>query len=119
MLANISIGQLCGFLFLFILLTSVLSQFLAGDALDTEDVPGTLGKVNANGEKLRISVVIDLLSHVSIVALAGALNLAFSLYNQTLALIGTLWRVTEGTILALNEVNNFVLLDVSQKHSSC
>ena len=33
---------MCGFLFLFILLTSVLSQFLAGAALDPEDVAGTL-----------------------------------------------------------------------------
>ena len=34
---------------------------------------------------------------------------------MALALLGTLWRVAEGTILALNEVNNLVLLDVSQE----
>ena len=92
MFAKISIGQLCGFLFLFILLTSVLSQFLAGAALDPQDVPGTLGKLAANGKKFRISVVIDLISHVSIIALAGLLYIAFSPYNQPLALLGTLWR---------------------------
>ena len=118
MLAKISIGQICGFLFLFILLTSVLSQFLAGGALDAKDVSGTLGKVAANSKKFRISVVIDLISHVSIIALAALLYIAFSPYNQTLALLGTLWRVAEGTIIALSEVSNFLLLDVSQKSTN-
>lgn len=118
MLAKISIGQICGFLFLFILLTSMLSQFLAGAVLDSGDVPGTLSKVAENDKKFRLGVVIDLISHVSIIALAGLLYLAFSPYNQPLALIGTLWRVAEGTIIALAEVSNFVLLDVSQKSTT-
>jgi hypothetical protein len=118
MFPKISLGQICGFLFLFILLTSVLSQFLAGFPLDPEDVPGTLGKLAANGKKFRLSVVIDLISHVSIIALAALLYIAFSPYNQTLALIGSLWRVAEGTIIALTEASNFVLLDVSQKSAS-
>ena len=118
MLAKISIGQLCGFLYLFILLTSVLSQAFAGAALDQADVPGTLSKVTANSKKFRLSVVIDLISHVSIIALAGLLFIAFSPYNRSLALIGTLWRVAEGTILALNEGNKLVILDLSQKSAS-
>ena len=118
MFPNISIGQLCGFLFLFILLTSALSQALAGTGLNPSDMPGTLSKLAANGEKFRISVVIDLISHVSIIALAALLFIAFSPYNQTLALVGTLWRKAEGTILALTEVNKLVLLDLSQKSVS-
>jgi hypothetical protein len=118
MLAKLSIGQLCGFLFLFILLTSALSQVFAGAALDPADIPGTLGNVAANGKKFRLSVVIDLISHGSIIALAALLFIAFSPYNRSLALIGTLWRVAEGTILALNEGNKLVLLDLSQKSAS-
>ena len=118
MLVTISIGQMCGFLFLFILLTSMLSQFLGGGVLDSGDVPSTLSDVAANGKKFRIGVVIDLISHVSIIALAALLYIAFSPYNQTLALLGTLWRVAEGTIIALTEASNFVLLDVSQKSTT-
>ena len=118
MLSKISVGQLCGFLFLFILLTSMLSQTLAGGALDPADVPSTLGKVAANSKKFRMSVVIDLFSHVCVVALAGLLYIVFSPNNRSLALLATLWRVAEGTILALNEINNLVLLDVSQKFAS-
>jgi len=118
MFANISIGQVCGFLFLFILLTSMLSQVLAGAVLDPQDVLGTMNKVAANSKKFRISVVIDLISHVSIIALAGLLFIAFSPYNRSLALLGTLWRVAEGTIIALSEASNFVIIDVSQKSAS-
>lgn len=118
MFANISIGQICGFLFLFILFTSMLSQFLEGAVVDSGDVPGTLSKVAENDKKFRLSIVIDLISHISIIALAGFLYLAFSPYNQPLALIGTLWRVAEGTIIALSEVSNFLLLDVSQKSTN-
>lgn len=118
MFANISIGQLCGFLFLFILLTCVLSQFLAGPAPDSGNVSVTLSNVATNSQKFRISVVIDLISHVSIIALAALLFIAFSPFNQSLALVGTLFRVAEGTIIALSEASNFVLLDMSQKSSS-
>ena len=110
---------MCVFLFLFILLTSALSQALGGAAVNTEEIPGTLSKVATNGKKFRLSVVIDLISHVSIIALAALLFITFSPYNRSLALVGTLWRVAEGTILALNEVNKLVLLDVSQKYAGC
>jgi hypothetical protein len=118
MFSKITIGQLCGFLYLFILLTSVLSKFMAGAPLDSGDVSSTLGAVAEGGRRFQISIVLDLVSHVSIVALAGALYLAFSPHNRSLALLGTLWRVAEGTIIALNEINNFMLLAVAKKFVS-
>jgi hypothetical protein len=81
MFAKIGIGQLCGFLFLFILVTSVLSQFLAGTTLDSGNVSGSLSNVAGNNKKFRISIVIDLISHVSIIALAALLYIAFSPFN--------------------------------------
>jgi hypothetical protein len=118
MFAKISIGQVCGFLFLFILLTSALSKALEGAPLDPENMPNALGAVTEGGRKFRIGIVIDLVSHVSIIALAGLLYLAFSPYNKSLALVGTLWRVSEGTIIALNEVNGVLFLAVAQKFAS-
>jgi len=75
-------------------------------------------RVTDRDKKFRLSVVIDLISHISIVTLAAMLFLAFSPFNRSLALLATMWRVAEGTILALNEVNNLVLLEVSQKSTS-
>ena len=118
MFSSLSVGQLCGILFLFILLTSALSQSLAGAVLNPADVPGTLKKVTESDKKFRIGVVIDLISHAAVIALAGLLYIAFSPYSWPLALIGTLWRVAEGTIISFGEVNNIVLLDVGQKFVS-
>jgi hypothetical protein len=118
MFSNITTAQLCGFLFLFILITSALSQALATSSLDPADVPGSLNDVAENDKKFRLGIVIDLISHISIVALAAMLYLVFSPFNQTLALIGTLLRVAEGAILALNEISNLVFLEVSQKFVS-
>lgn len=75
MFSKIGIGQLCGFLFLFILLTTMLSKSMAGAPLDPEDVSNTLGAVAEGGKRFQISVVLDLVSHVSVVALAGAMYL--------------------------------------------
>ena len=66
--------------------------------------------------KFRISIVLDLISHVSIIALAGALYLAFSSYNQSLASIGTLWRVAEGTIIAISEICGLIFLALSHQY---
>ena len=118
MFSEIGIGQLCGFLYLFILFTSALSKGLAGAPLDSEAVSGTLGAVAKGSKRFQFSIVLDLASHASIVALAGALSLAFSPYNRSLALLGSLWRVAEGTILALNEVNSVVLLAIARRYAS-
>ena len=115
---KISIGQLCGFLFLFILFTSILSKATAGTPLDPDNVSESFQEILGSSMKFRISIVLDLISHVSIIALAGALYLAFSPYNQPLASIGTLWRVAEGTIIALSEISGLLFLAVAQQYVS-
>ena len=54
MFSKIAIGQLCGFLFLFILLTTMLSKSMAGAPLDPEDVPNTLGAVWCDGMAVEV-----------------------------------------------------------------
>ena len=113
-----SIGQLCGFLFLFILFTSILSKVTAGTPLDPDNVSESFQITLGSSLKFRISIILDLISHVSIIALAGALYLSFSKYNQPLASIGTLWRVAEGTIIAFSEISGLIFLAVAQQYVS-
>jgi len=118
MFDKFSVGQLCGFLFLFILFTSTLSKATAGTPLDPNNVLESFQKTLGGDKKFRISIVLDLISHISIIALAGALYIAFSPYNQLLASIGTLWRVAEGTIIALSEISGLVFLALSKQFVS-
>ena len=82
---KVDIGRICGFLFLFVLLTSAVSGALWSTPLDPADSAGALNAIAASGVQFRSSIVIDLISHVSIIALAGALFLNFASYNKTLA----------------------------------
>lgn len=116
MLSRVASGQWCGFLFLFILLTSAMSKMLAGPPLNALDVPDTLRGVAASGSKFRESIALDLLSHACILALAGLLYVTFSPLSRSLALLGTLWRVGEGIIILFNEVNSILLLSVAQRY---
>ena len=121
MLSEIDLARLTGFLFLFVLATSFAGSALAGAAIsvtisteDPDEAAGMLRKVAKNPGKQRASVIFNLLSQVGVIALAGTLFLTFSPYNLLLALLGTLWRVAEGVILASVEINNLVLLGVAQ-----
>lgn len=116
MLSKIGIVRLTGILFLFVLATSAASGALAvvKPTAAPDEVAITLRNVAKDRGKQRTSILFDLASHVGIIALAGALYLAFSPHNRSLALLGTLWRVAEGVILAFSEINNLVFLGVAQ-----
>lgn len=115
MFSKIGIDRLSGILFLFVLVTSAVSTALAVKLeAGPDEVANTLRNIAEDQGKYRRSIIFDLASHMTIVALAGALYLTFSTHNRPLALLGTLWRVAEGGILAVNEINNFVLLAVAQ-----
>ena len=109
--------RLTGFLFLFVLATSALSAgLIVRPDTDPDETANTLNNIAKNHDMYLIGVILDLISHIAIVALACALYLTFSPKNRSLALLGTLWRVVEGGILAFNEINNGVLLAIAQDY---
>jgi len=119
MLSEIGLKRLTGFLFLFILVTSVLSGGLAVELnADPDQIANTLRNIAEDPGKYRTSITFDLVSHMAIIAIASALYLTFNKNNRQLALFGTLWRVVEGVIMAFTELNNFVLLEVAQNFLS-
>jgi hypothetical protein len=107
----------CGFLFLFIIATSIMSSGL-GVIPETESdkTDKTLEKIADDPARYQISIVFDVLSHICIVILACALYITYSPQNRKLAIIGTALRITEGVILGANEVNNWMLLGVAQEY---
>lgn len=109
--------QLIGFLFLFIIATSVVSKALGAKFEDDPDeIDKTLRNIAKDKGKYLISITFDLVSHITIIILACALYYVFSPINGSLALLGTILRIVEGVILAVVEINNLVLFTVSQDY---
>lgn len=108
--------RLCGFFYLFILATNAASVAL-GNKIDEVDSVAKFRTINDNPNKFRNSIVLALISHGSILALAGLLYYVFSPYATSLAFIGTLFRLGEGLILVYNEITFLALLNVAKKYT--
>jgi hypothetical protein len=108
--------KLCGFLYLFILVTSAASAAL-GNRNDETDSASKLPTISENPNQYRMSVNIAIVSHLGIVAIAGMLFIAFSSYNRQLALIGSVFRLGEALVLIYNEVSVLRLLDMAKEYA--
>jgi hypothetical protein len=114
---TLDVKRVTGFLYLFVLATSALSAgLIVRPDTSPDETANTLNNFAKNHDLYLIGVIIDLVSHMAIVALACALYLTFNPKNRSLALLGTLWRVVEGGILAFNEISNLVLLTIAQDY---
>ena len=109
---------LSGFLFLFIIAILFASERLTGhgtvSGLDSDAI---LQKINNDPRKFRISIVLALIEHVSIISLAVMLFIAFSPYNLILGIVWTIFRIGEGLIQIYNRRNYWGLLNIARQHS--
>lgn len=108
--------KLCGFLYLFILITSAVSAAL-GNRNDETDSSLKLTAISENPGQFRMSVNIALLSHLGILLISGMLFLAFSSYDRSLALIGSVFRIGEGLVLLYNEISVLRLLNMAKEYA--
>ena len=108
-------ARLCGFLYLFILATNAASVAL-GNKIGEDDSVAKLKMINDNPNQFQISIVVALISHVSIIALAGMLFIAFSPHGKLLAFVGTIFRLGEALILVYNEINFLGLLNGANEY---
>ena len=108
--------KLCGFLYLFILVTSAASAGL-GNGNDETDAASKLTAISENPGQFRMGVNVAIVSHLGIVAITRMLFLAFSLHNRQLALIGSAFRLGEALVLIYNEVSVLRLLDMAKEYA--
>jgi len=116
MISNSLALKLCGFLYFFILVTSAASAAL-GNRNDETDSAFKLPTISENPGRYRMSVNVALVSHLGIILISGMLFLAFSSYDGSLALIGSVFRIGEGLVLLYNEVSVLRLLDVAKEYA--
>ena len=109
---------LSGFLFLFIIITLITSGRFGYSVISDLDSDTKLQEINKDPKKFKIGIVLALIEHGSIIALALMLFIAFNPYNITLAVIWTISRITEGLINFYNEKGYWGLLNIARQYSS-
>lgn len=107
-----------GFLFLFILILN-LTMGALGYLMEKDDydVDADLQKINDNPRKFQISIMLALIEHGSVIALAILLFFAFSPYNMLLGIVLVIFRIGEGLIQFSNEPNYWGFLDIARQYS--
>jgi hypothetical protein len=81
------------------------------------DPDAKLQKINKHPNKFKISVVLALIEHFSIIALAIVLFIAFGSYSIILGVIWITFRTGEGLIDFYNERNYWGLLNLARQYS--
>ncbi|MBA7540048.1 hypothetical protein ES705_32337 [subsurface metagenome] len=81
------------------------------------DSDAQLQKINNDPTKFKISIVLILIEHLSIISLAVTLFIAFSPYNIILGIVWCILRTGEGLIQIYDKKNYWGLLNIAIKYS--
>ena len=110
--------MLSGFLFLFILVLN-LAMGALGYLMEKDDYDSDadLQKINNAPRKFQISIVLALIEHGSVIALAAILFIVFGPYHIILGIVWTICRIGEGLIQFYNEPNYWGLLNIARQYS--
>jgi len=110
--------SLSGFLFLFILVLN-LAMGALGYLMEKDDYDSDadLQKINKSPRRFQTSIMLALIEHGSVIALAILLFIAFSPYNLILGIVWTIFRTGEGLIQYINEPNYWKLINIARQYS--
>jgi len=108
--------KLCGFLYIFILVTNAASVGL-GNRTGETDSAAVLATVSENPGRYRMGVIVAIASHLGIVVITGTLFMAFSPFNRQLALIGSVSRLGEALAMIYGEVTVLRLVDLAREYA--
>ncbi|MHA2270025.1 MAG: DUF4386 family protein [Promethearchaeota archaeon] len=108
---------LSGFFFLFIIITNITSGLFGYKTFGDVDLDAKLQEINNYPKKFKISVVLILTEHISIISLAVTLFIAFSPYNMILGIIWVVSRTGEALIQIYDKKNYWELLNIGIKYS--
>lgn len=108
---------LSGFFFLFIIITNLASSYFGYKTFGKWDLEAQLQEISKDQTKFKISVVLILIEHLSIISLAISLFIAFSPYNVILGIVWCISRIGEALIQIYDKKNYWGLLNLAIKYS--
>ena len=106
-----------GFLFWFIIVTNVASSRFGYVTINELEPEIKLQKIHNNPNKFKIGVVLILIEHISIIALAVMLFFAFGSYSLILGIVWMASRIVESLIQIYYKKNYWRLLNISMKYA--
>ncbi len=109
-----------GFLFLFLIIIAFVASLRFGSeawTISDLDSDAKLQEINDDPEKFKIGIVLALIEHVGIIALAVMLFLAFGPLTILLAIVWTLSRTGEGLIHIYTKGNYWGLRNIARHYS--
>jgi len=108
---------LSGFFFLFIIITNIASGKFGYKTFGDEDPDAKLQKIENDQTEFKISVVLILIEHLSIISLAVTLFVTFSPYNIILGIVWCIFRIGEALIQIYDKKNYWGLLSIARQYS--
>ena len=109
--------HLSGFLFLFIIITNIASGIFGYKTFGDVDLNAQLQKINKDPTKFKISFVLILIEHISIISLAITLFIAFSPDYIILGIVWCIFRIGEALIQIYDKKNYWGLLNIAIQYS--
>ena len=109
---------LSGFFFWFIIITNVASNRFGYTTINELDSQTKLQKISENPKIFKIGVVLILIEHVSIIALAVMLFIAFGSYSLILGIVWMTSRIAEALIQIYYKKNYWGLLNLAKQYPS-
>jgi hypothetical protein len=108
--------RLLGAAFLIVFVASILSGALLNAATGTGSISEKLASISSNAGLMRLSILVELVTSIGIVALAALLYRVLSDQSKTVALIAFGWWLAEGIILGMSKLGGFALIPLSQAY---
>ncbi len=105
--------RLLGGAFLLVFLASMISNPLLTSAIGSGSISEILANIPENLTLMRISILIELVTSVGIVALAALLYAVFRKRYRVIATVAFGWWLAEGIILGLSKLGAYALIPLS------
>ena len=106
-----------GFLFWFIIATNIASGRFGYQTINEPGPEAKLKQIKDSPNKFKIGVALILIEHISIIALAATLFVAFSGYSIVLAVIWTFSRSVESLMQIYHKKDYWRLLNLAYRYS--
>jgi hypothetical protein len=109
---------LSGFLFLFIIITNILSGRFGYETFSELNADTKLQTIDRDPKKFKTASLLIIIEHFAIICLAVMLFVAFNPYNLLLAIVWTIFRALEGAIQIYYKKNYWGLLNLAKQYQN-